>query len=258
VRLDNFILQTKDLCMNFGGVTALVNLNMTIKEGEIFGLIGPNGSGKTTLFNLISRIYLPSHGVVYYKERDISALPVHRVIVEGISRTFQNIRVFLNLSVIDNVLIGYHSKLRKSFWGSLCNTKRIRNLEQEAREKAMANLRFVNLSEKTNEFARNLSYGEQRRLEMARALASDPLLLLLDEPTAGMNPNEALELTNLIRAIKERGKTIFIIEHNMKVIMNVAERIVVLDSGKKIAEGTPEEIQKDKKVEEAYLGREEG
>ena len=243
--------------MNFGGVAALVNTNIAIQEGEIFGLIGPNGSGKTTLFNLISKIYSPTHGVIYYKGQDIRFLPIHRVIGEGISRTFQNIRVFSNLSIIGNVLAGYHSKMRKSFWGSLLGTKRSRDSEQEAREKGMANLRFVNLSEKANEFARNLSYGEQRRLEIARALASDPHLLLLDEPTAGMNPNETLELINLLRAIKEQGRTLFIIEHNMRVIMNVAERIAVLDSGEKIAEGTPEEIQKNKKVEEAYLGREE-
>jgi len=250
------VLQSKQLCMDFGGVRALDDFDISVFLGEICGLIGPNGSGKSTFLNVVSRIYRPSSGIVSFRGRDLSSWSMDELCFLGISRTFQNIRLFSSLTALENVLVGLHTKMLKSFWKTVLGSRESIRSEQEAREEALSMLRFVSLSDKASEFAKNLSYGEQRRLEITRALASDPLLVMLDEPTAGMSASEASDIVRLIGALKAKGKAILVIEHNMRVIMKVADRIVVLDSGRKIAEGTPHEIRSNEKVQQAYLGKE--
>lgn len=243
--------------MDFGGLRAVSELSFDVEESQILGILGPNGSGKTTLFNVLSGIYKPTGGSFSFKGQNITGLPSHAIAQLGIARTFQNIRLFSDVTVMENVLIGGHRLQRITLWDALVQSRAKVKKELEARERVEELLRFVNLEAKADESARNLSYGEQRRLELARALAGYPSLLLLDEPTAGMGENEAIEITGLIRQIQQMGITVVLIEHNMRVMMSTAEWIVAMDAGRKIAEGTPREIQYNEKVIQAYLGEEE-
>ncbi|MCE5206755.1 MAG: ABC transporter ATP-binding protein [Chloroflexi bacterium] len=251
------LLEAKGISMHFGGVKAIDYVDLTVDEGQIMGIIGPNGSGKTTFFNVLTGLYKPTSGRFLFGGTDITNWPPHRIAQAGIGRTFQNIRVFKNTSVLENVLVGEHTKLQATFLGALFRSPAQKKDEEIARKKAMELLDFVKLSDKFNEFSANLAYGEQRRLEIARALASQPKLLLLDEPTAGMNPSEADQVIQLFHKIHELGITIILIEHNMQVMMGTAERIIAFDAGVKIAEGTPKEIQYNERVIQAYLGEEE-
>jgi branched-chain amino acid transport system ATP-binding protein len=251
------LLKANGVSMHFGGVQAVVDLSLTVEEGQIFGIIGPNGSGKTTFFNVLTGIYRPTGGTFTFKGQDITAWPPHRIASHGIARTFQNIRLFRNTSVLDNVLVGGHCHVGATLWDVLLQSRAKHEAEAKARKRSEELLRFVGLEGKAGEFAANLAYGEQRRVELARALGNQPDLLLLDEPTAGMSDSEAREIMELIREIRQMGVTILLIEHNMKVMMGTAEWIVALDAGHKIAEGPPREIQYNEKVIQAYLGEEE-
>jgi branched-chain amino acid transport system ATP-binding protein len=249
------LLRLDRVTRRFGGLTAVREVSFAIEAGELFGLIGPNGAGKTTLFNLITGIYAPSEGAIALEDRPIGGLPPHRVAAFGIARTFQNIRLFGSLSALDNVKVSRHMRGEASLWGTLLRTASFRRAEREAEEFGLRLLDLLQLGQYAREEARNLPYGHQRRLEIARALATDPKLLLLDEPAAGMNPQEARELMRLIRRLRDEFKlTILLVEHNMKVVMGVCERIHVMEYGQSIAEGPPEEIRKDAKVIHAYLG----
>ncbi len=253
------LLKISDLTRNFGGLSALAGVNINIEKDELVGLIGPNGAGKTTLFNVITGIYEPSDGkvelLVNEKMINISGKKPYLINRLGLARTFQNIRLFKDMSVIDNIKIGMHKDIR---YGSLKAITRFGNFYQEEKQvhkQAQVLLELVNLSDKAEYLAKNLPYGEQRKLEIARALATNPTILFLDEPAAGMNPQETVELTSLIRKIKkELSLTIVLIEHDMSLVMNICERIYVLDYGRCIANGTPEQIKSDKKVIKAYLG----
>lgn len=249
------ILTATGICHSFGGLMALEDVNFQMGHKEIVGLIGPNGAGKTTLFNLFTGHYNPTGGQIYFKNERINGLKPYQITPKGIARTFQNIRLFGQMSVLDNVLIGRHCRTRAGLFSTILKTPAFKKEEARARETALVMLSFVRLEEKKAELARNLSYGEQRRLEIARALATDPALLLLDEPAAGMNPQESITLMELVRQIRDRmGKTILLIEHDMKVVMGISERVAVLNYGKKIAEGTPHEVQNNEEVIKAYLG----
>jgi branched-chain amino acid transport system ATP-binding protein len=251
------LLETRQLMKHFGGIMAVNEISLSIGKGEILGMIGPNGSGKSTFVNLLTGIYAPDKGRTLFKDRDITALPVHRITEIGISRTFQNLRIFQNISVMTNILIGRHSQIKNSLWDVYLRPLSAWKREKAAREKAMEFLELAHLADRRNELAKNLPYGEQRLLEICRALASEPELLLLDEPCAGMNPVEMDTLAEFIERIKASGTTVFIIEHNMRFIMSIAERIVVLNMGKKFKEGSPLEIQSDSGVQSIYLGEEE-
>jgi branched-chain amino acid transport system ATP-binding protein len=250
------LLQIKNLSKSFGGIRAVRDVTVGIQEHSISAIIGPNGAGKTTLFNLLTGIYKPDVGEVNFNGRSLVGLRPDQVNAAGVARTFQSIRLFANMTVVENVMVGMHSRLNVSLWKTVLRPPGFRQQEQHVRERSRELLQFVGLSDKGNEVSRNLPYGDQRRVEIARALASDPKMILLDEPTAGMNPNESEDAMALFRRIRsELGVTVVLIEHDMRVVMGISEHISVLDYGEKIAEGDPEAIRSNTRVIEAYLGR---
>ncbi|MDR0922340.1 MAG: ABC transporter ATP-binding protein [Lactobacillales bacterium] len=252
------LLEVKDLTKNFGGLAAVSDVNMELEENELVGLIGPNGAGKTTLFNLLTGVYEPSEGTVTLSDSKVlNGLPPYKIADLGLSRTFQNIRLFKDLTVLDNVLIAMNSKQKESVVSSILRFPSFYRKEAEMKKKVIELLEIFGMEEKIDTLAKNLPYGEQRRLEIVRALATEPKILFLDEPAAGMNPQETADLTELIEKIQEEFQiTILLIEHDMSLVMEVCERIYVLEYGKIIAKGTPEEIKNNKRVIEAYLGGE--
>ena len=255
------LLTVKDLTKNFGGLCANSNINLEVNENELIGLIGPNGAGKTTLFNMLTGVYEPSEGNIVFQSTDksieIGGMKPYKVTALGIARTFQNIRLFKALNVEENVKIAMHKDVKYNLFQAIFRTPKYFKEEERIEKETIELLKILNLDEKKKELANNLPYGEQRRLEIARALATHPKLLFLDEPAAGMNPQETAELTDLIRFIKNKfNVSVVLIEHDMSLVMNLCERIYVLDYGKMIAHGTPEEISHNKQVVEAYLGEE--
>ncbi|MEV7771974.1 ABC transporter ATP-binding protein [Kitasatospora sp. NPDC086791] len=247
------LLEVTGVTMRFGGLTAVNDVSLTVGEGEIIGLIGPNGAGKTTFFNCLTGLYVPTEGTVRYRDVQLPPKP-HLVTQAGIARTFQNIRLFANMTVLENVLVGRHSRTKEGIFSAILRGPGYHRAEAESRARAMELLEFTGLADKAEHLARNLPYGEQRKLEIARALASDPGLLLLDEPTAGMNPQETRAAEELVFAIRDKGISILVIEHDMRFIFNLCDRTAVLVQGQKIVEGDRETVQNDERVITAYLG----
>jgi branched-chain amino acid transport system ATP-binding protein len=248
------LLEAKGICKRFGGVQALADVDFTINHGEIYGLIGPNGAGKTSLFNVLTGIYMPDAGEFTFDGEPLAGSKPHEVAARGIARTFQNIRLFANLSALENVMIGRHVRTSAGVWGAIVRDRATRAEERAIEQRAYELLRYVGVEKRANDLAKHLPYGDQRRLEIARALATEPKLLALDEPAAGMNATETAALRRLLDDIRRDGTTILLIEHDMKLVMSVCDRVLVLDYGKKIAEGSAPAVQKDPNVVAAYLG----